>query len=532
MCVAGLCWQAHKRVDILDLEKMTKRPVLAALLLIFAVAYILRVLYLPQQALTFGYDQARDTYSAQQILNGHLKVQGPPASTPGLNHGVLYFYFLAPGYLIGKGSPLVAAYWAAIWNAMTVFIVFILGWKMTKSLTAALLSAVLFAISYEAIQYAVWLSNPTMGVWLVPLIYLGLWLWVREKKWWAPILCGLALGFSVQAEIFLAYHLPPVLLWLFVSRKNVTRSDIFKFGGAFLLAISTMILSEVKFGFQALKGISALLNMQDNVVLSRGLGDYIVLYLNQIGKVFAYSTYPGNVGYGGALVLVVVILALITWNRKQTISWQPFLATWLFSHILVVSVGGTSTPFLNVGFAPAIALIVGISFALWWKSGKRVLVLVLMLLIVFGNLSRVIKENSHGQTIFSIQKDMTLENQLAAIDYTYQASGGNKFSINTVTSPLWINIVWTYLYKWYGEPKYGYLPLWHGPNQIGQLDSLTYTEQPTQTYFLIEEPLQGIPPRYVQDTIDQEDSRSNVMDEKSFGQIIVQKRTREEAVAK
>jgi len=509
-----------------------KKPVLALLLVIFSAAYFLRVLYLPQQALTFGYDQARDAYSAQQILNGHLKIQGPPASTPGLNHGVLYYYFLAPGYLIGKGSPIVTAYWTALWNALTVFIVFILGWKMTKSRFSALLSAVLFGISFEAIQYAIWLSNPMMGVWLVPLIYLGLWTWVKEKKWWAPILCGLALGFSVQAEIFLVYHLPPILLWLFVGRKNVKRSDLFKFSGAFLLAISTMLLSEVKFGFQALKGISALLNVQDSVVLSRGLGDYIVLYLNQIGKVFAYSSYPGNVGYGGVLVLLIIIIALLNWNKKQTISWQPFLATWLFSHILVVSVGGTSTPFLNVGFAPAIALVIGISFTLWWKQGKRVLVLALMLLIFIGNSSRIVKENPHGQTIFSIQKDMTLKNQLAAIDYTYQAAGTKNFSINTITSPLWINIVWTYLYKWHGERSYGFVPAWHGQDQVGQLDTLVHIDEPSDTFFLIQEPLQGIPGLFVEDTLGQENGRSRVVEEKHFGQIVVQKRAREVVSAK
>ena len=72
----------------------------------FTFAFALRVLYLPKNSITFGYDQARDAIISQQILKGDLKIQGPPASTPGLYHGVFYYYLLAPAYLIGHGSRL------------------------------------------------------------------------------------------------------------------------------------------------------------------------------------------------------------------------------------------------------------------------------------------------------------------------------------------------------------------------------------------------------------------------------------------
>jgi len=48
---------------------------------IFIFAFVLRVLFLPKNILTFGYDQARDVIISQSILKGDLKIQGPPAST-------------------------------------------------------------------------------------------------------------------------------------------------------------------------------------------------------------------------------------------------------------------------------------------------------------------------------------------------------------------------------------------------------------------------------------------------------------------
>src|SRR5688572_25639754 len=99
----------------------------------FCIAFFLRTMYLSKNALTFGYDQARDAYSALSIAHGDLKIQGPPSSTPGLYHGAFYYYLLAPAYSLGKGSPIVTAYYLAFINSLTVFIVFFLGYKASKN---------------------------------------------------------------------------------------------------------------------------------------------------------------------------------------------------------------------------------------------------------------------------------------------------------------------------------------------------------------------------------------------------------------
>ncbi len=147
-----------------------------------------------------------------------------------------------------------------------------------------------------------------------------------------------------------------------------------------------------------------------------------------------------------------------------------------------------------------------------------------LVVIVFGNISMILKENPKGSTLFSIQKDMLLSKQMKAIDYTYTEAWGKPFSINSLTSPLYINIVWTYLYKWYGLPKYGYVPSWHGRDQVGQLDSLEKVNKPDNTSFLIIEPMAGIPPQYLDLTIGEEDSKTKLFDEKYFGELRVQKR--------
>ncbi len=501
---------------------MKKIVIYVLLILIFCFSFWLRTLYLSNNILTFGYDQARDAYSALSIAQGDLKIQGPPSSAPGLFHGVFYYYLLAPAYAFGHGDPVSAAYYMAFINSLAVFLVFFLGLKATKNNWVGLLSAFLFAISFEASQYATWLSNPTVAIVTVPLLYLGLWLWSVDKNKWGPILLGLGLGLSIQSEIFLAYHVLPVVIWLWISRKNIQKKSIVAFLLTLGLVLSSFVFSEVKFGFNAISGIKALISNSDpNLAYTKSIGDFLLIYLNQIGRVFAFNIYPGNIFYGGLLPIVLAFYSL--YKKDQ---FGSFLAIWLFSHLSVVGIGGVSTPFLMVGIGPAALLMVGYYLVKWYREKYQILSILVLLLIIYGNISFVFKENPKAATLFSIQKDMVLSKQLAAIDYTYHEANGRQFSTNSLTSPLWIDIVWTYLYKWYGVKNYGYAPEWHGKDQVGQLDSLAVTSKNTKLYFLIIEPMAGIPTQYLNETIQDEDSVSTLIEEKSFGEIRIQKRVR------
>ncbi len=505
------------------------RKVLVVLFFIFILAYFLRVMFLPTGALTFGYDQARDAYNALEIVHGHLKIFGPPASQPGLFHGAFYYYVLSPFYLIGRGSPIIAAYGVALVNALGVLLVFCIGFLLSKNIKVGLLASFLFAISFESTQYATWLSNPTLGIITVPLLYLGLWMWVTKKKNFGPIIAALGLGLSIQSEIFLVYHIVPLLIWLWVTRKNITRRQLGIFGLVLTATVSTMILAQLKFGIGGtINGIRSLaLSGSGDLAYEKSIGDYLILYLNQIGKIFSFNSYPGNVGWGGGFVIALVGYSLVTRlkNIKNGIV-DPFVfvSIWLLSHLSVVTVGGTSTPFLMVGIGPAVSLIIAMYMGLWLTKKYYLLVGVALVILIFGNISMIVSQNKNGSTLFSIQKDMVIAKELSAIDFTYERSKGEKFSLNTLTSPLWVNIVWTYLYKWYGMNTYGYVPTWHGHGQEGQIDTLEANDGKIKNNFLIIEPLAGIPTRYLDETIGEEDSHSKLLTEKYFGEIRVQVR--------
>src|SRR3990172_9317897 len=505
-----------------------KKSVGLALFLIFLLGFILRTLYLSEGALIFGYDQARDAFTTQQILEGDFKILGPPASTPGLYHGVFYYYFLAPAYLLGQGNPIWVAYWVAFFNASAIFIVFYLTYLLSKKYLPSFLASILFAVSFEATQYATWLSNPTLGIWTVPMIYLGLWMWIKQRKKWGAIICAVGVGLSIQSEIFLAYHILPVVFWLWVARKKISGKVFLSFIFFLFLSLSSMLLVEVKFGFQSISGIANLLSSGDTLLAGRSVGDFIVLYLKQLGRTFSNNLLPSNAGYGGALGLFFLIWIIYDWYKKKSkkniISWQPFVATFILSHLPIVSIGGISTPFLTVGLGAGAIILVALSINKIWSVNK-VFVLVLFSLLLISNLITVFANNKKGQVIFAIQKDMLLSNELKALDYIYKEAGGKPFSINTLTSPLWINTTWSYLFNWYGKSNYGYLPSWRGRDQVGQLgNNLEVAQSNVTLHFYIIEPPQGLPKFYLESEPSFEDSRSKILSEMKFGELQVQKR--------
>jgi hypothetical protein len=111
------------------------------------------------------------------------------------------------------------------------------------------------------------------------------------------------------------------------------------------------------------------------------------------------------------------------------------------------------------------------------------------------------------------------------IDYMYQSSHGQSFSICAVTRPLFINTLWGYLYHWYGLKKYGYLPFWSGQPQFLNENLLPYDINHVQSRYLIIEPLGGLPKNALASTVYLEDNTSKLDEVKQFGGITVQKRT-------
>ena len=140
---------------------------------LMVLGLILRTYYLRQNKIVFAYDQARDAYIASQITQGDLKILGPPVSLGGFYHGVFYYYFIAIPYYLSHGNPILPIIFISVFNIAAIPLVFLTGKRLFNS-KVGILSAVLYTISFDIIQYSNWLSNPALAVPCSVLFYYGL----------------------------------------------------------------------------------------------------------------------------------------------------------------------------------------------------------------------------------------------------------------------------------------------------------------------------------------------------------------------
>lgn len=497
------------------MSKDSKRLIIVLLLLIL-FAVFLRVVFIFNNAVSFHYDMARDAFIARQIwLEGDLKIIGPPTSTPGLYHGVLYYYLIVPFYFFGNGDPRVVAFFLSILNSLAIIPISLLTKDLLKDNKWALLAGLLFAVAFEAVQHGVWLSNPAPTIFTIAMFFYSLRLWQKQYKWGLPLAVFWA-AISVQFQFFLVFLfiLLPIFKFLFkaqVTWKQITLSAAFS-----LLLFSSFAISVVKFHtfsqiFSGLTGISA-----------SGTGvnvkDIIVIYFTKYTEIFINNFSPTNPVLGG--VLGILVLYIARYNKF-------ILFALLFNLPIFIYAKSNNPTFVNL-YGMIIPAVIGVTVLLrrifYWN---KILFFIVLGLIIYSNLFTIGRMSPKGQITLVIPKGMVLYDQLKVIDKTYEVANKQPFSINTLTLPLWTNTTWAYLYSWYGQNKYGYVPSFYGHNQVGLLgvDSLKLISQPLNKTFFILEPADGIPSKYYNEELDTENSKTQLVDELKYGAINLQIRT-------
>ncbi|MBD3279635.1 MAG: hypothetical protein GF390_02900, partial [Candidatus Pacebacteria bacterium] len=122
--------------------------------LIFCLGLGLR-LYPGQDHFSWIYDQARDQYIIRSIFEqGNLVLVGPQTDYPGLSHGPLSYYLLAPAYFFSQGDPNLPGLVMILVNLSTLLPLALLVQYLFQDKKITWLSLLLFVLAYEQIEYA------------------------------------------------------------------------------------------------------------------------------------------------------------------------------------------------------------------------------------------------------------------------------------------------------------------------------------------------------------------------------------------
>lgn len=501
-------------------------------LVIFILAIVIRFLYFPNN-IYFGFDQARDAYQALDITSGDLKIIGPTTTFEGLNHGVLYYYILAPLYLLGSGNPEFPAAVLRIFNALGVFLIFSLS-SILFGKRAGLIAALLFAISFEQTQFAIYMGNPTLGSLSVMLMYLGLAMVVFAQKEIGLMLAFLGLGFSIQFQFALTYLIIPLAFIILIFYRNFLKLSVKTWLVSFsvlIVTLSSFIVAEIKYSFRSTQALFDLINSQTDKDITAMMSTYLFT-VYEMGKFNLVGDLPWN---RFVMIGLLAIFVYLLFKKDDLSKRIIFLGIWFFGIFttLVIS-GGTSNPWVNkllyypnVGVSISLLIFVGLLIEKIFVKNRSVAIFLLILIIIFN--LQLITTLNHKGTIeeIDVQQGMLLSDQKRVLDFIYQDSKREPFAVKAVTMPMYINTTWSYLFQWYGKSKYGYLPIWNGKNALGFPGNLTVQEAqenlPSKRYVIIE-PLRGVRMPLVDDFLKEEGYFTKIVSEKRIGLFVVQKR--------
>lgn len=498
------------------------------LIIIFILALIIRFLYFPDN-IYFGFDQARDAFATKEIISGNFKVAGPPTTFSGLNHGVLYYYIYAPFYYLGGGDPAIVSGLLRVLNAAGVILIFILASALFNR-SVGYIAALLFAFSFEQTQFSLYLNHPSLAVLSIMIMFMGLALTVFKREKRGVILAAFGLGLSIQFEFILNYLIVPFLAIIILFRKEIffDRRNFFLAAITFFLTISTYIIAEFKFGFISFQSLPALLAGSEKSISNIFAG--YLFGLNQIFRFNLSNSLQNN------LLIVFFLIAFLKLFFSRENKKFIFLGIWFFSLFTIYIVnGGGDISSQVVQFHPnvgvSISLLIFISYLIYNLSLKSAFFATMIMgLIIFINLSMILKYNPAGSIAeINAQSGMILSDEKKVLDFIYTDSAGKPFAVKAITMPFFINTTWSYLFEWFGQKKYGYLPVWGGNNAAGYYGNLVVIDAqdklPENRYLIIE-PLRGIPAHMISDFLREEGYFSNLVQEKKIGSFIVQKRVK------
>ncbi len=487
------------------------------LIAFFFLAIFVRFLFFPGNT-HFAFDQARDAYASQEILKGDLKLIGPSSTfLPGLRHGVLFYYIAAPVYLISAGNPEGLSIFLRIANALGVFGIFFLSLYLFNKKTA-LISAFIFAISFEQTQYALFLGHPPLAIIPLLLFYYGLAIYFIKKNIVGMILTAIGLGIAIQFHIGLAFLLPLPFLLLAIFYKDLPKTTLKIIVISiitFLLSISTFILEAIKNNFRVYKNISGETFSDGGITTLMNKIEGLDFTINRFfNDNFFYQPLP-------LLTLVIVpVMFLIGLKFKQHRKSMIFLIVWFLYGLIPYALRSSVIYYYSIG--TSISLIILVAFLLSNLKNKMISLLIIVLaFITISNGYLIIKNNPLGPIIaITSQNGMLLKDQKALIDYTYQKANFQPFAVNSLSVPFHVNTTWSYVYNYYGLKKYGYLPVWGGDHAAGfytNLEVNTNRSSLPYTRFLIIEQTQGLRKDQIDKFIEEEYIFTEKVEEKRFG---------------
>lgn len=284
-----------------------------------------------KQLLLFTWDQGRDYFAVQKIVNGDLTLIGPTTGLQGFFLGPLWYYLGVIGYIIGGGSPFIFSLFYSIIACLAVPAYWIFSQQLFKDKKFSSLLAVLLSAAYSSVLATTRVWNPMISVVLMIVSYLLL---VKARSSRLMLWLGFfSLGLVLQSEfaygIFFAATLFVLIFWI---RKRFNWLDYLAAASAVGLTFVPQLLFELRNQFIMSKSlVCALINPQQLNCVSQPEQINWSIFLSRRPFALLRTTKHLMTDFSDAswpvflimLLLVILGLKLIP-KRRQDINHDSF----------------------------------------------------------------------------------------------------------------------------------------------------------------------------------------------------------------
>ena len=508
-----------------NLKNLLSNRYYLVLLMVFLVGFFVRLYYVSPERVVFGYDQIGDLISARKIADNHdLIIKELFGSQIGINHGVLFSYFTALVYWFTAGNPLSITYGYVFLNCLSILTISLFCTSVFKKRLIGVIAGLLFAFSNYQILLSDWISNTSWAFVLIPVFFWGFWRY-KERNNSGLVLSSFSLGLLIQSQMLMVYYILVVpIVFMVLKLKIPSLRTIILSGLVFFVAVSTMILAEIKSGFSSLKifgDLGSSLGESRTSMFGRVnqfLADYIGLIQRNL-----------NIENG---VLISVIFVLVVFyglyktvrdnETKKELAGLKLVLVMLIAPLLMLIIGYHKQPWTLFGMIPGVFIFCG--YLISKIHARTLLIFGFLTLFVFG-----FQKNLMANRLFIFQEPSSiLQGQLEVLAYTYQEAGGEIFAINAVTYPLYYNTYWSYHYPWYSKKVDQTLPGWMGGDQLYPYDTLPKSNGREKIFFMIIDETRAISSLYKNIGRKWGLSEGKLISEKLVGGFTVQKFVRYE----
>ncbi|MDP3973504.1 MAG: hypothetical protein Q8P92_01600 [Candidatus Daviesbacteria bacterium] len=442
----------------------------------------------------FNMDNGRDLVDVREMVElKKLRLTGPTSAIEGLFNGPAWYYLLAIPYIFSDGHPystIILQF--VLWAIGGYFLL-----KLVSEFNKILIIPIgLLWIASDYISLAtVYAFNPNPVTLTSPLLIFLIYKYLKTNKLIYSIssffLGGLFFNFEMNFGIFVPLIITASIL---LNKKfHYFRSRIFWLGSLFfILLFLPQILFDIRHDFLMTKSVI-------NYLANQPESSYnISLRLQSLTRSFV-DVFSATLMNHRTLSLTIILLfipALIKFVKgKQKNEIVMICLSFIFIPFIIFLFIPVSVNPWHLGAETSAAIILTgfllmqlAKFNIW---GKLIGILIGSLIIFFAATNVI---NFFAKDFGKPNMDpSSYRNEIAAIDFVYTFAGGKNFKVYTYL-PSVIDYPYQYLFWWYGQKRYGYIPFEYAyhPNVPPYISNKEKFEGSKQNYsglvFLIKEP--------------------------------------------